>query len=111
MSKTAIQKIADIDTKIAALNVTRAELVVASENEVDPAKLVSGAVVTFNYGKGKDVRVLEGSIIGVKPADPAVPKSATLLRVAVGEGFDAQIVTIYPASVTKIAAIEAPAAE
>lgn len=109
MSKTAIQKIADIDAKIAALNVTRAELVIASENEVDPAKLVAGANITFNYGKGKDVRSLEGSIIGVKPADPTVPKSTTLLRVATGEGFEAQVVTIYPASVTKVAAVEAAA--
>lgn len=71
-------------------------------DEVDPAQIIEGATVTFDYGKGETKRELTGVVTGVKPADPAVAKSATLIRVAVGTGFDAQIVTVYPASVKKV---------
>jgi hypothetical protein len=78
---------------------------------VNPEALTAGVSITFTYGKGNDKRELTGMILGVKLADPAVPKSSTMLRVAVGEGFDAQIVTVYPAQVTKVNAAEVAAAE
>jgi hypothetical protein len=68
----------------------------------------------FTYGKGDGKRDLEGQIVGVKPADPADKKSATILNVAVGEGFDAQLVKVYVAQVKKIVVAEVvaePAAE
>lgn len=101
MAKTIREQIATIDEQVKKLGEKRAELVAKQDSEVDPAHIIAGSTVTFDYGKGETKRVLTGVVTGVKPADPAVPKSATLIRVAVGEGFDAQIVTIYPASVTK----------
>lgn len=114
MAKTIREQIAAqeaIITKASdAITVLRAKL----DSEVDPAALVEGANITFDYGKGDTKRSLTGTITGVKPADPAVAKSATLIRVAVGTGFDAQIVTIYPTNVTKVnvaeVAVEAAAA-
>lgn len=105
MAKTALQQIADVDAAIVKLQAKRAELVTAAQNEVDPAKLVAGANIEFAYGKGDTKKNLVGMILGVKLADPEQPKSSTMLRVAVGEGFDAQIVTVYPAQVTKIVTV------
>jgi hypothetical protein len=107
IAKSIRQQIADIDTKIASLQVERTKLEEAAKNEVNPEALTAGVVIEFNYGKGTEKRVLQGPIVGVKLADPAVPKSSTMLRVAVGEGFDAQLITVYPAQVTKVI----PAAE
>lgn len=100
MAKSIREQIAALEAKLAALKVQ-------AENEIDPSSIVAGATVSFEYGKGDTKRTLSGVITGIKPADPAVPKSATLIRVAVGEGFDAQIVTIYPTAVRSVAKVEA----
>lgn len=101
MAKTAREKIASIDTQIAALQAKRVELEAKVGNEVDTSKVVAGRTVDFKYGKAPNLRDLTGSVVGVKPAVPG-EKGGTLVRVAVGEGFDAQIVTIFPSAVTKV---------
>jgi hypothetical protein len=101
MAKTIREQIAGVDAQIAKLNAKRSDLVSKQDSEVDPAHIISGSTVTFSYGKGDTKRELVGVVTGVKPANPAEPKSATMIRVAVGDGFEAQIVTIYAASVTK----------
>lgn len=105
MAKTAIQQIADIDASIAKLQAKRAELEASAANEVDFDKVQAGAVVTFTYGKGETKRELTGQVLGRKNAEPGA-KGGDLVRVAVGEGFDAQIVTVYPNFVTKIHSAE-----
>lgn len=103
MAKSFRAQIADIDAKIAALQVTRAGLETKAAAEVDHAAVVEGRTITFNYGKGENVRTLTGLVLGRKDPE-AGAKGAPLVKVAVGSGFDAQIVTIYPAQVTAIAA-------
>lgn len=105
MAKTIKQQIADIDTKIAALQVSRAGLEGKLVDEVDPAALQAGVFIEYTYGKGDTKRTLLGQILGRK--DPAEgEKGSALLKVATGSGFDAIITTIYPAQVTNIVAAE-----
>lgn len=106
MAKTIRQQIADIDEKIKNLTAARAVLVPKLDSEVDDAAIQAGAVVTFTYGKGETKRELTGQVLGRKNAEPGT-KGGDLIRIAVGEGFDAQIVTTYPACVTKVHAAEA----
>lgn len=113
MAKSIRQQIADAVAKRDALNVTIASLEAKVGDEVDTAQVQAGRTVTFNYGKGETKKVLTGIVLGRKDAE-AGSKGGDLVKVAVGEGFDALIVTIYPAQVTRIepvAQAEAPAAE
>lgn len=64
---------------------------------------VAGATVYFNYGRKTattDVRVVSGTVLAVKK-DAVVEGKTTPAQVKVqfGEGFDAQIATIYPAQI------------
>ena len=104
MAKTIREQIAAQQAIIVKAQAAIVVLNTKLGDEVDVALIVKGAQVTFDYGKGDTKRELTGYVLGVKPADAANPKSATLVRVAVGEGFDAQIVTIYPANVKKVIA-------
>lgn len=102
MAKTIREQIAAAQASIATLNAKVVELTAKLGDEVDYSKVLPGAVVSFNYGKGQTVRVLKGQVIGIKPADPAQPKSSPLIAIAVGEGFDAMIAKVYHTAVTKI---------
>lgn len=102
MAKTIRQQITDIDTAIAKLQVKRVELEGKLASEVDTAAVQPGRTVTFEYGKGENKRTLTGLVLGRKDAEPGT-KGGDLVKVAVGEGFDAQIVTIYPSNVSAIA--------
>jgi hypothetical protein len=110
MAKTIRQQVADLDEQIKKLTAKRDELNAKADSEVDYDKVQAGAVVTFTYGKGETKRELTGQVLGRKNAEPGT-KGGDLIRIAVGEGFDAQIVTTYPACVTKIHADEVPAEE
>ena len=101
MPKSVVDKILAIDTKIAAL-IDQRDALISRGEEVAPASLVPGASVVFAYGRGETRRELSGIITGVKPADQDNPKSSTLIRVAVGEGFDAKILTVYHSNVKNI---------
>ncbi len=104
MAKSIREQIAAAQAKIVALQASIVELEAKVGDEVNAADIVTNATVTFQYGKGDTKRELSGMVLGVKQADPANPKSATMIRVAAGEGFDAPIVTIYVANVTKVTA-------
>lgn len=107
MAKSNRDRVAEIDAKIAKLNEERAKFLAAAENEVNHDDVQSGRTVTFNYGKAPNVRELTGLVLGRKEPE-AGTKGAPLVKVAVGAGFEAQIVTIYPAQVTKVHAEEVP---
>lgn len=114
MAKSIKLQIIDLEEVIAKAKVRIEELKVQQANEISEDKLSPGVNIVFTYGKGDGKRDLEGQIVGVKPADPADKKSATILNVAVGEGFDAQLVKVYVAQVKKIVVAEVaaePAAE
>lgn len=104
MSASSKTKIALIDTQIAALQAKRVALVEASASEIDTDNATVGVTISFTYGKGDTKKVLSGVVLGRKDAEG---KSPALIKVAVGTGFDAQIVTIFPAQVTAIVAEEA----
>jgi hypothetical protein len=102
MAKTIREQITAKEALIVAAQAAIVELTAKLGSEVDSAAIVTGAGVTFDYGKGTTRRELSGVVTGVKAADPANPKSATLVRVAVGDGFAAQIVTIYTSNVKSV---------
>lgn len=101
MAKTNREKLASVNARIAKLQAEAVTLAANLGNEVDTSKIVAGRVVDFNYGKAPNLRPLTGQVVGVKASTPG-EKGGTLVRVAVGEGFDAQIVTIFPSAVTRV---------
>lgn len=109
MAKSIRQQITDAVTKRDALNVVIAGLEAKLGQEVDTAAVQAGASITFNYGKGETRKVLSGVVLGRKDAEPGA-KGGDLVRVAVGQGYEAMIVTINPGAVTGISVVE-PSAE
>jgi len=107
MAKTIRQQIADLETKIGELQAKKTVLQVKADQEVNFDHIVPGAVIQFPYGKGEGRKVVQGTVAGVQLADPAQPKSAPMARVAIGEGFNAQLVTVYFAVVEAV--ISSPA--
>jgi hypothetical protein len=90
-------KIAANEAKIAKLQAENLELAAAAENEIDMSKVVAGARVQFNYGR--PAKALVGVIKGVKvPAEGQ--KGGTIVRIEVGEGADADIVSVFPSAIT-----------
>ena len=109
MAKTIRQQLAEIDQKICDLTIKKTALEAKLGDEVNDAHIVPGAVVQFPYGKGEGRRTIEGTVVATKAADPSTPKSAAMVKIAFGEGFDAQFATVYLASVTKV--VSSPAAQ
>jgi hypothetical protein len=92
-----------IRAQIAALEVKLAEAINAEANEISVEKLTAGTQVTFDYGRGETRTVKQGTVLGVKlPVEGQ--KGAALVRIQIGEGFDAEIVTVYPANVRSLVA-------
>ena len=54
-----------------------------------------GEGVSFRYGRAEKARTLEGSIVAVKTEDG----KAAQYRVAVGEGFDQELFTVFPGQI------------
>jgi hypothetical protein len=101
MAKNIRQQISDLTDKIAKLTQEKAALEVQAENVVDTAAVQPGRIVTFDYGKGETKRSLTGQVVGRKDVAEGV-KGGDMVKVAVGEGFDALLLTIYPNVVTKL---------
>lgn len=111
MAKTIREQITALDEQIAKLNTKKTELSAKLADEIDPAALVPNTVIDFEYGKGDNKKVITGRIIGRQGPDPENKKSSVMLKVAVGEGFEAQLVVTYPANVKKVHANGGPVAE
>lgn len=110
MAKSVRQQLADVKEKIEKLQAEQTVLEGKLSNEVDPAQVVPGAVIEFPYGKGENKRTVVGQVVGRKDAE-AGSKGGDLVKVAVGEGFEAFFATIYPNQVTKIVQAVEPAAQ
>ena len=54
-----------------------------------------GDGVTFRFGRAEKARTLDGSIVAVKTEDG----KAAQYRVAVGEGFDQELFTVFPGQI------------
>jgi hypothetical protein len=94
-------KIAAIDAKIVKLQAERAELVVKAESDVTQ-KFAVGDSINFKYGRAEKARTETGTVVAVKVQD----KGADLVKVQIGTGFDTEFVTIYPANIISINAVE-----
>lgn len=97
---SARNKIAEIDAKIAKLQAARAELEQQAANEVDTSTLKAGDVVSFEYGRGEKRRTDTGTVLAVKREEG----KAGLVRVQVGGGFDAEVLTVFEAAIRSVAA-------
>ena len=107
MSSKKQARLAVVNTKIAELTAERDTLVKELENAVNEADLQVGRNVDFVFGRGETRGGKTGVIVGRKEAEGKV---GVQLRIATGEGFDATVLTIYAADVTRLQAVEAPAA-
>ena len=54
-----------------------------------------GEGVSFRYGRAEKARTMEGVIVAVKTEDD----KASQYRVAVGEGFDQELFTVFPGQI------------
>lgn len=100
---SAISKLNAVRTKIAALTLLLPALEAAASREVDPALLVPGATVNFEFGRGDKKRVYEGGVIvAVKAPDPEVKTSYTQLKIEHGAGFDANFFVTPVSGVVRI---------
>lgn len=104
---TKEEKISRIEKEIARLT-TKLYNVVNDIVEVKTAKVVAlpevGADVLFNYGRKTattDPVQKIGRVVAVKPAGVTADgkKTPAQIKVSVGEGFDAELVVIYPAQI------------
>lgn len=106
---TKEEKLVKIDAQIAALQQKRYNV----ENDIVTTKAakvvvlpVTGDVVAFSYGRKTPTsspRELVGTVMGVKPASEVDGKrTPAMIKVTVGYGFDAEVLTIYPAQVSAI---------
>lgn len=98
MSKSFRAQLVDIDAKIAKLQAQRAEIAAKADSEVDFARVEQGTIITFEYGRAEKRRTLTGVVMGRKGQD----KGPDLLKVRVGEGFEAEIVQTLITSVTQV---------
>jgi len=99
-----IAKLNATRAKIAALTLLLPALELAAAKEVDPAKVVPGATVTIEYGRGDSRKELVGVITARKEADPLVKTSYAQVKVRVGEAgaFDEDFKVVPVGSVIKI---------
>lgn len=99
-----IAKLNATRAKIAALTLLLPALELAASKEVDPAKVVPGATVTIEYGRGDSRKELVGVITARKEADPLVKTSYAQVKVRVGEAgaFDEEFKVVPVGSVIKI---------
>jgi hypothetical protein len=108
---SAKSKIAKLQAQIDALNVKIAELQAAADAEVDLSLAVPGASITATYGRGEKARTISGVLRGAKTNERGV----SLYKIEVGEGVDAEFITVFANQITFVAApvgyAEAPAAE
>lgn len=78
------------------LNVEIAELEVLAANEIDTSTIEVGTRVVANYGRGDKARSVVAEVLGVRREEG----KATLFKAKIGEGFDAEIVTLFESQVT-----------
>lgn len=98
MAETARQKVARLSAKVAELQVEIAAASVLAENEVDTGSIEAGYVITAKYGRGDKAEVVTATVIGVKRE----AGKAALIKVQIGEGFDATTGIIFEAAVQSI---------
>lgn len=93
------EQIAAKNAKIVKLQAEVAELTLRADTEIDPSLVVVGATVDVVFGRAEKKRSLTGVVLARKSQD----KGPDLIRVQVGEGFEAEIVTAYVSNVTGVA--------
>lgn len=105
MAQSAHVKLAALRAQLVTLTAKITETEAAAANEVDFSRVVAGAVVSFNYGKGDKAAVETGTVLGLHTPE----KGAAQAKVAVGEGFAAVIRVIYLPYITAV--VSSPVAD
>lgn len=106
--KSFQEQIKSKEAQIVKLQAAIVDLRTKAENSINYDEVQAGRTVTFNYGKAPNVRSLTGLVLGRKDKADGV-KGPDLVKIAVGSGFDAQTLVVFPQAVTKIEPL--PAAE
>lgn len=100
---SAKQKLQAAIDAIAKLQAKLPELEAAAANEFDTDLLVPGIRVEVVFGRAEKRRTYTGTVVARK----AQPKGGDVLKVQVGEGFDASFVTVSVSNVTRIVSEDA----
>lgn len=94
MAAELAAKVGPVDERIEKLQAKRARII-----EGKPAKQTKqvvipelGSEVTFSYGRGETLKTLTGVLVGVSNEEG----KPTVLAARVGEGFDMQVVKLFP---------------
>ena len=95
---SARQKIAALQATIDAAVLKIAELQPAADKEIDTSSLAAGDTVSFEYGRAEKKRNLSGVVIAIKRE----PNKAALVKVQVGDGFDAEILTVFETTIFQV---------
>jgi recombinational DNA repair ATPase RecF len=98
MPASATQRLISAQARLAKLQAEVDALVIEAATEVNVETLREGDTVKFNYGRAEKARELVGIVQGVKATD----KGQTLVRVKIGSGFDAEVVTTFATSITEV---------
>lgn len=89
-------ELADARNRVAELDELAATLPESAPTTAANVKQYAvGEGVSFRFGRAEKARTLEGSIVAVKTEDD----KAAQYRVAVGEGFDQELFTVFPGQI------------
>lgn len=88
---TARARLAKIQAQIGALEIEAARF-------VNPSDLEQGVAVLVDYGRGDKARELAGVVLGTKVTE----KGTTLVRVKVGNAFDAETITVHLSQIKEV---------
>ena len=98
----AHKSIDDREAQIASLESlipTLPEAAAATPAAARRPKIEPGTVVQFRYGRGESAKVRDGVVKARKDNADGNPE---LYRVESGEGFDAELLTVYPGQITVV---------
>lgn len=102
---SAKAKIAKLNTKIAELQAEIAKLQPEADAELDLNLAVPGARIDATYGRGEKARSITGILKGVKNTE-----KASIYKIEVGEGADAEFINVFGSQITAITPVVAEVA-
>lgn len=96
----AVALVADIDSKLPALEAELASVTAEAEarKDIDVTGLPEGTKVAFNYGRGESRKELTGRTVAFRAKSNAADAA---YKVETGEGFDVTVVTVFARDVLR----------
>lgn len=96
---SAYAKIAALEAQIAEKQKKIEELRIVAANEVDTSKVTKGSVITFEFGRGDNKKVLEGTVQGVRREEGKAAIAKVLVEEANG---NVELVGIFLSAIKSV---------